>query len=378
MYDRYLQLTDIVNRKSCFLLGPRQTGKSTLLKTLFPESLYIDLLEADTFREISAFPETLRQRLTDQHHVVIIDEVQKLPELLDEVQLLIDRNKQLRFVLTGSSARKLKRGNANLLGGRALFLKLHPLVFPELPENRIIDRMNWGGLPAIFDSEFPQQDMNAYVGTYLKEEIQAESLTRSISSFSRVLNFSSHLNCSQINYTKIGNDAQVPPRTVKDFFSVFQDTLIADVLPCFQGTKKRKAVSTEKFYFFDTGVVRNLARAGIIEQKSKAFGEALEHLVFLEIQAYRDYNLKDFQLFYWRSRSQLEVDFVIDDEIAIEVKGTSRVNKSDLKGIHALSEDIRLKRKIVVCNESELRRIDDIEIMPVNAFFQMLWNSEIV
>ncbi len=378
MYDRNLQLVDIVRRKSVFLLGPRQTGKSTLLRKLFPESLYVDLLEADTFRELSAFPETLRQRVEDRHRVIVIDEVQKLPQLLDEAQLLIDRNKNLRMILTGSSARKLKRGKANLLGGRALFLKLHPLISAELSFNRLIDRLNWGGLPAVLDSEFPQQDLNAYIGTYLREEIQAEAATRSIENFSRVLEFSSHLNGSQVNYTKIGNDAQVPPRTVQDYFAVFRDTLIGELLPCFQGTKKRKAVSTDKFYFFDLGVARNLARIGMIEERSKAFGDALEHLVFLELQAYRDYRLADFELSYWRSRSRLEVDFLINDEIAIEVKGTSRVSPSDLKGLNALGEEIKLKRKIVVCSKTEIRKTGDIEIMPIIQFLKQLWESEII
>ncbi len=378
MYKRTIQIADIIKRKSVFLLGPRQTGKSTLLRTLFPDALYVDLLESETFRELSAFPEILRQRIQERHKIVIIDEIQKLPGLLDEAQLLIDRNKDIRIVLTGSSARKLRRGKANLLGGRALFLRLHPLVSSEIPINRLLDRMNRGGLPAILDSEFPDQDMNAYVGTYLKEEIQAESITRSIENFARVLNFSALLNGSQINYTKIGSDAQVPPRTVKDYFAVFQDTLIAHLLPSFQGTRKRKAVSTDKFYFFDLGVARNLSRTGLIQSRSVAYGNALEHLVFLELLAYKDYFLKDFDLFYWRSRSQYEVDFLINDEIAIEVKGTSRVAKSDLKSIKALSEEIRLRRKIIVCSEKENRRIEDIEIIPIESFLELLWSSDII
>lgn len=378
MYKRHLQLAEIVKRKSVFLLGPRQTGKSTLLRELFPEALYIDLLESETFRELSTFPETLRQQVKIKHSIIIIDEVQKLPQLLNEVQLLIDRNKDLRAVLTGSSARKLKRGQVNLLGGRALFLKLHPLVAPELSFERLLDRMNWGGLPSLLDSTFPKQDMNAYVGTYLKEEIQAETLTRSIENFSRVLNYSAFLNGKQINYTKVGNDAQVPPRTVKDYFSVFQDTLIAHLLPPFQLTQKRKAVSTEKFYFFDLGVARNLSRTGTIQDRSQAFGDALEHLVFLELLAYRDYHQLDFEIQYWRSRSQLEVDFVINDEIAIEVKGTSRISKPDMKGILALKEEVLLKRCFVVCTEKQEKMIDGIEIIHVDKFLKNLWASQII
>jgi predicted AAA+ superfamily ATPase len=216
MYPRALQLAEIVKRKSLFLLGPRQTGKSTLLRTLFPHAQYVDLLESNTFRELSAFPETLRQRVRPGEKLLIVDEIQKLPELLDEVQLLIDRDRDLRVILTGSSARKLRRGHANLLGGRALFLVLHPLVSPELGFARLLDRMNWGGLPSVLDSPAPEQDLGAYVGSYLKEEIQAEGLTRAIGNYSRFLEMASHLNGQQVNYTKVGNDAQVAPRTVRD------------------------------------------------------------------------------------------------------------------------------------------------------------------
>jgi len=196
MYDRKLQLTDILDRKSVFLLGPRQTGKSTYLRQRCPEARYVDLLEADTFRELSSFPATLRQSLLPSDKLIVIDEIQKLPSLLDEVQLLIDRNKDLRFILTGSSTRKLKRGAANLLGSRAHFINFHPLVSPELGggESRVLERCNVGGLPGIIDSPDANRDLNNYVGIYLREEIQAEALTRSIESFARVLNFSPHLN----------------------------------------------------------------------------------------------------------------------------------------------------------------------------------------
>ncbi|MFW7379666.1 MAG: ATP-binding protein [Oligoflexus sp.] len=380
LYKRYIQLFNIIDKKSIFLLGPRQTGKSTLLRTLFPSTRFIDLLEADTFRELSSHPETLRQRLKPTEKLVIIDEIQKLPSLLDEVQLLIDRNKDLRFILTGSSARKLKRGAANLLGGRAYFLNFHPLVSSELGGGaaRILDRCNYGSLPAIIDSIVPKRDLDAYVGVYLKEEIQAEALTRSIENFSRVLNFSAHLNTEQINYTKIGNDSGVPPRTVRDYFQIFSDTLIAHILPPFQKTSKRKPVATDKFYFFDVGVARSLARGGELALGTPEFGKALEHLILLELIAYRDYNWKDSSLHYWRSQSQLEVDFLINESIAVEVKASARVSNQDLKGLKALSEDVSLQRKIVVCGEKEKRIVDDIEIIPYGDFLKELWDHEIV
>lgn len=380
MYPRLIQLNDIIDKKSVFLLGPRQTGKSTLLRTLFPDSRFVDLLEADTFRELSSHPESLRQRLRPSERLVIIDEIQKLPSLLDEVQLLIDRNKDLRFILTGSSARRLKRGAANLLGGRAYFLNFHPLVSAEIGggASRILDRCNFGSLPAIIDSALPKRELDSYVGTYLKEEIQAEALTRSIENFARVLNFSAHLNAEQINYTKIGNDAGVPPRTVRDYFQIFADTLIAHIVPAFQKTTKRKAVATEKFYFFDLGVARSLARSGEVSFETPAFGKSLEHLVLLELIAYRDYHWMDTSLHYWRSQSQFEVDFIVNENIAIEVKASSRVSNQDLKGLKALNEDLPMRRNIVVCNEPERRTVSDIELIPFGEFLDDLWSHRII
>ncbi len=378
MYKRYLQLKGIVNKKSLFLLGPRQTGKSTLLRQQFPDALFIDLLESETFRELSTFPETLRGRIKTGQNIIIVDEIQLLPELLNEVQLLIDRNKSLRFVLTGSSARKLKRGHANLLGGRALFLNLHPLVSWELDFERTLDRLNYGGLPSIIDSEHGNRDLNAYVGSYLREEIQAESLTRSISNFSRVIEFASHLNGKQINFTKIANDAQVPARTVRDYFQIFEDTLIGKSLEVFQETPTRKAVATAKFYLFDLGVARSLRRGGVIAERSEAFGDALEHMIYLELRAYLDYHFSDIRLNYWRSESKLEVDFVLDKQVAIEVKGAGRVSRGDVKGLLALAEDVKKIRKIVVCTEPTYREQDGVQIFPYQDFLKALWSREII
>jgi predicted AAA+ superfamily ATPase len=259
-------------------------------------------------------------------------------------------------------------------------MSFHPLVSVELGggAQRILDRCNYGSLPAIIDAQRPKADLDAYVGIYLKEEIQAEALTRSIENFARVLNFSAQLNTEQINYTKVGNDAGVPPRTVRDYFQIFSDTLIAHILPPFQKTSKRKPVATEKFYFFDLGVARSLARAGEVSLGTPAFGKALEHLILLEIISYKDYNWKDTEINYWRSQSQMEVDFLLNESIAIEVKASARVSHQDLKGLKALEEDIPLKRKIVVCSESERRVIDDIELIPYQEFLDDLWQHKII
>jgi len=309
----------------------------------------------------------------------VIDEVQKLPSLLDEVQLLIDRNKGLRVLLTGSSARKLKRGAANLLGGRAWICRLHPLVSAELNFERFLDRLNRGSLPSIVDSKYYGEDLKAYVGTYLREEIRAEGLTRSIENFSRFLEVAGLSNGEQVNFTSVASDAGVPPRTVREHYQILEDTLIGHQLPAYQKTVKRKPVATAKFFFFDVGVANTLKHTGTIEEGSEAFGRALEHLIFLELRSFLDYHRLDHELTYWRSRSQLEVDFVLGDQVGIEVKAKSRVSARDYRGLAVLAEEIRLRRKIVVCNEKRRRRADDgIEILPLTVFLKDLWAGRIL
>ena len=376
MYSRILDLKSLLRHRSIFLFGARQTGKSTLLRSRFPEAVFFDLLEADTFRELSARPEYMRQTVPPGTKLVVIDEVQKLPGILDEVHLMIERDKELRFILTGSSARKLKRGGANLLAGRAWLTHLHPLVFAEIGSGRLIERLNRGSLPAVLDSELPHEDLKAYVGTYLQEEIRAEGLTRSVENFSRFLEVAGACNGEQVNFTEVGSDAGVPPRTVREYFQILEDTLIAYLLPAYRKTVKRKPVATAKFYFFDIGVANTLLKRGEIVPGSDTFGRALEHLIFLELRAWLDYTRSDLPLTYWRSRSRIEVDFVIGDKIAIEVKGKPRVTRRDLKGLRALDEELQLKRKIVVCTEPRRREDDGIEILPVEQFLEDLWGAK--
>jgi predicted AAA+ superfamily ATPase len=379
VYRRAFDIRDVVSHRSIFLLGPRQTGKSTLVREAFPEAAFFDLLEADTFRELSARPELLRQTLSPQQHVVVVDEIQKLPLLLDEIQLLIDRNRSLRVVLTGSSARKLRRGGANLLGGRAWMCRLHPLVSAEFPESRLLDRLNRGSLPSMIDSAHANDDLKAYVGTYLQEEIRAEGLARSIENFSRFLEVAGLTSGEPLNFTAVANDAGYPPRTVREHYQLLEDTLVGYQLPAFQHTVKRKPVATAKFYLFDVGVANALKRVSAIQKGSDEYGRALEHLVFLELRAYLDYRRLDHPLTYWRSQSQFEADFVIGDHVAIEVKGTGRVSRRDYRGLTALAEEVPLKRRLVVCSERLPRREDDgTEIMPAEQFFEALWAGSII
>lgn len=379
MYKRILDLGERLRHRSLFLLGPRQTGKSTLLRQIFPTARYLDLLEADTFREYSANPEFLRQRMRPSDRVVVIDEVQKLPSLLDEAHALIERNRQLRFVFTGSSARKLKRGQANLLAGRAHFARLHPLVSPELEFSRLSHRLLVGGLPGFVDSPQPWADLSAYVGTYLQEEIRGEGLARAIEPFSRFLTVAGLSNGEQLNFTSIGSDAQVPPRTVREYYQVLEDTLVGQLLPAYRKTSKRKPVATSKFYWFDVGVANQLAGRSALAAGSPEYGRALEHLLFLELRAYLDYRQRSESLCYWRSLSQIEVDFVVGDAVAIEVKATGKVRKADIKGLLALREEVPLKRRVIVATERERRSLDEgVELYPVADFLAELWDDRLL
>lgn len=377
---RCLDLRPPLRHKSLFLFGPRQVGKTTFLRQAFPEARYYNLLESRTFRELSARGELIQERLRPDEKLVIIDEVQRLPGLLDEAQGMLDRDRDLRFIFTGSSARKLRRGGANLLGGRAWVARMHPLMAPELEFGNLEKRLNLGGLPFIYNSPEPQEDLNSYLGTYLMEEIQAEGAVRSVESFSRFLPVAALANGEQINFTEMGSDCQVPPRLVREYVQVLDDTLIGHQLEPFQKTKKRKPVATAKLYLFDVGVANALMKRGKVEPGSEGFGRALEHLIYLELRAYLDYSRRtDVPLNYWRTTSQIEVDFVVGESVGVEVKARPLTSRRDYKGLLALNEEVKLKRKIVVALEREPRHTSEgIDVMPVTEFLRQLWGGEVV
>lgn len=380
MYKRFLDLHKLVKQRSLFLFGPRQTGKSTLLRTQFPNAYFVNLLEADTFRELSTRPETLRQRVEAQKQkIIVVDEIQKIPELLDEVHNLIEKEKALKFILTGSSARSLKRKGVNLLGGRALSVRLFPLVSWELDYKKLEEVLLWGSLPGIVNSDLKKDDLKAYVGTYLQEEIRAEGLVRNLPGFSRFLEVAALCSGQQLNYVSVGSDASVNQRTVKDYFQILIDTFIGRELHPYRKTKSRKSVASSKFYFFDTGVWNALLGRFELSSKTREYGEALEHRIFHELSSYLDYGRSDEALSFWRpQKQQAEVDFIIGGRIAIEVKGTHHVDREDVKGLEMLSEELKLQKKIVVCSESEPRMLKSgIHIMPYKYFCEQLWSGEI-
>lgn len=375
--NRSIDLVEVLKKKSCFLFGPRQTGKSSLIRHVLAKYRVYNLLDAEIYLKLSRSPTRLREECLPHDKVIIIDEIQKLPELLDEVHFLIEE-KGIHFLLTGSSARKLRKGGVNLLGGRAWTRHLYPLTSAELGEKfDLVKAVNHGLLPTMYFSDSPEDDLNAYVGTYLREEIAAEGLTRNIPAFSRFLEVAALCNGQLINYTKISNDAQVARSTIQEYFQILKDTLIAHELTPWKQSFKRKPLSTSKFYFFDCGVVRHLQKRSVVRPGSPEFGELLETFIFHELVAYCDYE-GSLALNYWRSKSGFEVDFILDSKTAIEVKATKTVSVQDLKGLKMLREENSLKKYILVCMEKEFRMVDGIEIVPIYLFLKKLWAGEVI
>jgi predicted AAA+ superfamily ATPase len=371
---RALDLHALAARKSLFLFGPRQTGKTALIRHALPTAKIYDLLDGDVFLTLGRRPAQLGEEIGAGDQVVVVDEIQKLPMLLDEVHRLIE-SKGVRFVLTGSSARKLRRGGVNLLGGRAPSRTLHPFIYRELGDAFVLTRaLDRGLIPSIYTSENHRDDLRAYVGNYLKEEIAAEALTRNVPAFSRFLEVAALCHGTMLNFSQVASDAQVPLSTVREYFHILEDTLIARPLPAWTKSSKRKAIGTAKHYFFDVGVVRHLQNRAGLAPRSPEFGEAFESYMFHEISTFIDYTTP-IPLAYWRSTSNFEVDFVLGDTTAIEIKAKNPVGDRDLRGLHALKEERRLKRYIIVCLEPRPRRIDGIEVLPWRDFLDKLWDG---
>jgi len=368
---RVLDLNALLAQKSHFLFGPRQTGKSSLVRQTVRADHVYNLLESDTFLALSREPWRLRQEITRRGATVVIDEIQKLPILLDEVQWLIEERAG-RFLLTGSSARKLRHGGVNLLGGRARSRTLHPLVSAELTEVDLLRTLSYGTLPSVHLSESPAEDLRSYAGDYLREEIANEALARNVPAFSRFLEVAALCNGRLLNFTQIGNDAQIPRTTVHEYFEILKDTLLGYELPAWGKAKSRKPLSTSKLFFFDIGVARALQSRGRLEERSADFGEAFEAWLFHELRAWCDYRAHQ-SLHYWRTTSGFEVDFILAETTGVEAKAARRISERDLRGLRALREETGLRRLIVASLEPRPRKLDGIEILPWREFLQRLW-----
>lgn len=383
MYERKLDLS-LSSEETCFLWGPRQTGKSTLLKTLFPDAMYYDLLLSNQYRRFVADPSILRQECearglnrSNQKYPIIIDEVQKVPELLDEIHWLIE-NRGLRFILCGSSARKVKRSRANLLGGRGVRYELFPLVYPEIPGFSLFKALNSGLLPRHYLSKSPAKLLEAYVVDYLKEEIAAEAVTRNIPAFNRFLEVAAMCNGEMVNFNNIAGDCGVSAPTIKEYFQILEDTLIGGFVPAFRKTAKRRLIRAPRFIFFDVGIVAHLARRGQVKEGSELFGRAFEHFITLEVLAHSSYSDLNYPVTYWRTASQLEVDLVLDTEVAIEIKSTDRVTDKHLRGLRAFKEEHTCNCILVSRDPGPRKTSDGILVLPWQDFLERLWSNEII
>ena len=371
---RSLDLPALLENKSHFLLGPRQTGKTTLVRHSLPDTPRYDLLETATWLALSQNPGRLAEEVTPGATEVVIDEIQRLPLLLNEVHRLIEEC-GIRFLLTGSSARALRRGGVNLLGGRARTRVLHPLTRAELGPRFDLERaLIRGTLPSIWFSDDPRADLAAYTGAYLQQEVVFEGAARNLPAFSRFLRIAALANGQIVNFTEVASDAQVPRTTIYEYFEVLRDTLLLFEVPAWRRPRKRKPLVSSKYYFFDIGVANALAGRRP-DPGTPEFGHAFEAWLLHELKTYCDYRAPQ-DLHFWRTASGYEVDFILGEHTAIEAKCKPNVSARDLRPLRALAEDTTLKRYICVSLESRPRIVDGIEVLPYGVFVDALWAGE--
>ena len=366
-----------------FLWGPRQAGKSTLLRRHYPHGRWIDLLKSDEFRRYATRPELLRVELEAARHdperQVVIDEVQKVPALLNEVHWLME-NRSFRFALCGSSARKVRRGAANLLGGRALRYELRGLTAAEIGGGLDLDRLlNRGYLPRIYRAARHRQLLDAYVADYLRDEVAAEGMVRNLPAFSRFLDVAALSDTEPVNFSNIARECGVSGPAVKGYFEILEDTLLGRWLPAWRKRRKRRLIGAPKFYFADVGVVNRLARRGTVRRGSELYGKAFENWVHHELAAFVAYADFDAELAHWRLPSGIEVDFVLGDMVlAVEAKASATVGRHHLKGLRSLALEHAPGRRVVVCLEPRPRRTPDgIEVLPAATFVRRLWEGDL-
>lgn len=378
--SRTLQILPLLEKKSHFLFGSRATGKSTLIKSQLPDYLSINLLRNEYYMDLLQAPQNLEAIINaaPNQKIIVIDEVQRIPALLNEVHRLIEE-RGIHFLLTGSSARKLKQKNTNLLAGRARQAYLFPLTSQEIENFNLRRYLHVGGLPFIYLSEEPYEDLAAYTNTFLKDEIQAEALVRNIPGFSKFLQVAA-LSCGHmLNFSNVASDVGLPISTIREYYYILEDTFLGFMLPAFTKTLKRKAISTAKFYLFDVGVRHYLTHVKELPQHSEVFGQAFEHFIAMELRAYLAYRRLDHELCYWRSTSGMEVDFLINNEIAIEVKSATRAHDKHLKGLLAFQEEKLARRHILVSLDPIQKKMNSgIELMPWHVFLNLLWANQLI
>lgn len=378
-------------KQSAFLWGARQTGRSSYLKQHYPQATYYDLLNTSEVMRFAREPSLLYEEISalskeKLQHPIIIDEIQKVPDLLNEVHRLIE-NKHAQFILCGSSARQLKNSSTNLLGGRAWLYHMYPLTSAEIPEFDLLKALRQGLLPRHYDakSEFIANDLQAYIDIYLTEEIRNEGLVRNFKGFARFLDVAGLSNGQMINANNIARDCGVDRSTVQNYYQILIDTMLGYYIYPYQKKVKRDLISaTPKFYLFDVGIANYLARLSLIDLKGQLAGQSFEHFILMELQAYIGYSRKNVEISYWRTKTGLEVDFILGDaELAIEVKISQQVHQADLKGLVAFREEHPKAKALVISQDKRARKLElsetlSIDILPWDSFLKRLWAGEII
>lgn len=378
----YKRIFDIENQldEAMFLFGGRQVGKSTLLKERFQGAIYYDLLKSDLRRRLRRNPELFRNALMKEPEgtLVVVDEIQKVPDLLDEVHLLMFE-KHLKFILSGSSARKLKKEGANTLGGRAAKRTLYPLVWPEIPDFNIDHAVQNGMIPPHYAVKDATDRLEGYVDLYLREEIQEEALVQNIDNFTRFMEVAAVSDGEMINYENIASDCGISAKTVKAYFKILYDTLIGYEIPAYTKVVKRRVNQAPKFYYFDVGLANYLMGRYNLKRGTDDFGHAFEHYVVQEILAYRGYFKRREKISYWHTYTGLEVDLVIGDaDVAIEIKSSEEVRPRHKTGLNAFKEEHPDCRLILVSLDPITRTSSEVELIYILDFLKMLWNGEIL
>lgn len=373
---RYLQLTEIIAEKSAFLFGPRSTGKSYLIRTQFPNGHIIDLLKAKDRRRFVEDPSLLQDyaKGIDKKEPIIIDEIQIVPELLNEVHTIIETMGH-RFLMTGSSARKLKRTNANMLGGRAKKCEFFPLTWKELSSVNQFDLYKfllYGGIPRVYLSANPGEELSDYVDTYLDQEIKAEAVSRNIIGFERFLNKIALASGETLVYANIASDVQLSPPTVRQYVEVLEDTLLGFCLAPWR-SPKRKAIQSARFFLFDLGLRWFLSQVRSLPEQSNLFGDAFEQFIVQEVRACNAYKRMRTQLHFWRTTHGDEVDLIVGDELAIEIKAAKKTSRRDIAGLLKIRDE-GFKGRVVLVSRDEICRVQDgVEFLFWEEFLNQLW-----
>ena len=372
--NRILDINLPVNR-SAFLWGPRKTGKTHWINKHYKDGIIIDLLKTDVFADYASRPSLLRERYQEHRGLIVIDEIQMVPDLLNEIHWLIE-NSDVSFLMTGSSARKLRRGHANLLGGRAWRYIMAPLTYGETKGFDLEQVITSGLLPPHFLSPDPIQDLRSYVADYFKEEIAAEAVVQSIPTFSEFLRVASLTSGELLNYTNVGRETGVSAKVVRNYFQILEDTLLGFRISPWRKAKNRRLIETEKFYLFDVGITNYLSRR-TPRIGTPEFGKSFEHYILMELKAYQAYRNPELEIRYWRTSSGYEVDFILDDmNLAIEVKASQKIHRGHTRSLKALQEEYSIGRMVIVSLEKHPRRLDSsIEVLPWQTFLEILWSG---